>query len=261
MHVLRSGTRVPSLAHDNVDYGAFAPCLPSLGRGTVPRDCLDERVAGPPSNAAVGAVDPSGVVHETKTEEASVTEKIKSDGLYDDAVGTQFCTSQATEIISSNNSSAHESVARKGKRKRDTSSPSARIVCSQDSASCGARKAKKIVNASSPLTEVLHSNVPSSQGTRTSKRNKNLSPSPIPTGVASRTRFVAYKKTSKSPIGRKKDGKGSTSNDPVTCLFCGSIEKDFQVPYLSQCVAYKKTSKSPICLLWFHREKIITCLF
>jgi len=33
--------------------------------------------------------------------------------------------------------------------------------------------------------------------------------------VALRTRFVAYKKTSKSPIGRKKDGKGSTSNDPV----------------------------------------------
>jgi len=52
-------------------------------------------------------------------------------------------------------------------------------------------------------------------GTRTSKRNKNLSPSPIPTGVASRTRFVAYKKTSKSPIGRKKDGKGSTSKDLV----------------------------------------------
>ena len=106
----RSGTRVTSPAHDNVDYGAFAPCPPSPGRGTVPRDGLDERVAGAPSNAAVRAVDPSRVVHETKTEETSVTEKIKSDGLYDDAVGTQFCTSQATEIISSNNSSAHGTI-------------------------------------------------------------------------------------------------------------------------------------------------------
>ena len=32
----RSGTRVPSPAHDNVDYGASAPCPPSPGHGTVP---------------------------------------------------------------------------------------------------------------------------------------------------------------------------------------------------------------------------------
>ena len=50
-------------------------------------------MAGALSNAAVRAVDPSGVVHETKTKEASVIEKIESDGLYDDAVGTLFCTS------------------------------------------------------------------------------------------------------------------------------------------------------------------------
>jgi len=84
----RSGTRVPSPAHDNVDYGASAPCPPSPGRGTVPRDGLDERVAGALSNAAVRAVDPSRVVHETKTKEASMTEKIESHGLYDDVVGT-----------------------------------------------------------------------------------------------------------------------------------------------------------------------------
>ena len=56
-------------------------------------------MAGAPSNAAVRAVDPSGVVHETKTEEASVTEKIESDGLYDDAVGTQFCTSLMVQFV------------------------------------------------------------------------------------------------------------------------------------------------------------------
>lgn len=59
-----------------------------------------------PSNASVLAVDAFGVVHESKSEEASVTEKVESNGLYDDAVGTDFGTSQATEIIYSSNCSA-----------------------------------------------------------------------------------------------------------------------------------------------------------
>lgn len=52
-------------------------------------------------------------------------------------------------------------------------------------------------------------------GTKSSKRNKKLSPSPSLTGVASRTRGFAYRKTSKSPLGRKIDGKGSTSTNPI----------------------------------------------
>jgi hypothetical protein len=44
------------------------------------------------------------VIHE---DEASVTEKIESDGLYD-AFGSDYCAdSQSTEILPSNNSSAH----------------------------------------------------------------------------------------------------------------------------------------------------------
>lgn len=114
-----SNARVASPAHDNADDGGVdavpaedeAP-LPSPADGIVPEDVLDLRMATVRGKTTVKEVDATagidGIVEDVQPkEEASVTEKMESDGLYN-ASGTEYCAaSQPTEILPSTNSSAH----------------------------------------------------------------------------------------------------------------------------------------------------------
>ena len=114
-----SNARVASPAHDNADDGGVdvvpakdeAP-LPSPTDGIVLKDVLDSRMATVRGKIAVKEVDAAagidGIVEDVHPkEEASVTEKMESDGLYN-ASGTEYCAaSQPTEILPSTNSSAH----------------------------------------------------------------------------------------------------------------------------------------------------------
>jgi len=100
-----SNARVASPAHDNADDG---------GVDAVPaeHDNADPRIATVRGKTAVKEVDAAagidGIVEDVHPkEEASVTEKMESDGLYN-ASGTEYCAaSQPTEILPSSNSSAH----------------------------------------------------------------------------------------------------------------------------------------------------------
>jgi len=114
-----SNARVASLAHDNADDGGVdtvpaedeAP-LPSPADGIVSEDVLDPRMAAVRGKTAMKEVDAAagidGIVEDVHPkEEASVTEKMESDGLYN-ASGTEYCVaSQPTEILPLSNSSAH----------------------------------------------------------------------------------------------------------------------------------------------------------
>ena len=100
-----SNARVASPAHDNADDG---------GVDAVPaeHDNADLRMAAVRGKTVVKEVDAAagidGIVEDVQPkEEASVTEKMESDGLYN-AFGTEYCAaSQPTEILPSTNSSAH----------------------------------------------------------------------------------------------------------------------------------------------------------
>jgi len=105
---------------------------PAMIPEVVPKDVLDQKMDAVKEADVAGCIDdivkdvhskiPSPtVIHE---DEASVTEKIESDGLYD-VFGSDYCAdSQSTEILPSNNSSAHvvDSGRRKRKRKHNASS-------------------------------------------------------------------------------------------------------------------------------------------
>ena len=101
-----SNARVASPAHDNADDG---------GVDAVPaeHDNADLRMAAVRGKTVVKEVDAAaagidGIVEDVHPkEEASVTEKMESDGLYN-ASGTEYCAaSQPTEILPSTNSSGH----------------------------------------------------------------------------------------------------------------------------------------------------------
>ena len=100
-----SNARVGSPAHDNADDG---------GVDAVPaeHDNADLRMAAVRGKTVVKEVDAAagidGIVEDVQPkEEASVTEKMESDGLYN-ASGTEYCAaSQPTEILPSTNSYAH----------------------------------------------------------------------------------------------------------------------------------------------------------
>ena len=100
-----SNARVASLAHDNADDG---------GVDAVPaeHDNADLRMAAVRGKTVVKEVDAAtgidGIVEDVHPkEEASVTEKMESNGLYN-ASGTEYCAaSQPTETLPSTNSSAH----------------------------------------------------------------------------------------------------------------------------------------------------------
>lgn len=100
-----SNARVASPAHDNADDGRV-DVVP------VEHDNADPRMATVRGKIAVKEVDAAagidGIVEDVHPkEEASVTEKMESDGLYN-ASGTEYCAaSQPTEILPSTNSSAH----------------------------------------------------------------------------------------------------------------------------------------------------------
>ena len=114
-----SNARVASPAHDNADDGGVdavpaedeAP-LPSPADGIVLEDVLDPRMAAVRGKIAMKEVDVAagidGIVEDVyPKEEAYVTEKMESDGLYN-ASSTEYCAaSQPTEILPSSNSSAH----------------------------------------------------------------------------------------------------------------------------------------------------------
>jgi hypothetical protein len=106
---------------DDVVPAEYDAVITSPGHGIVGEDVLDAEVSAGPSNVAVKEVDATagidGIVEDvepnnaspTKTyeEQASETEIIESDGLYD-APATEFCAaSKATEILGCSNSSAH----------------------------------------------------------------------------------------------------------------------------------------------------------
>ena len=100
-----SNARVASPAHDNADDG---------GVDAVPaeHDNADPRMAVVRGKTAVKEVDAAagidGIVEDVHPkEEASVTEKMESDGLYN-ASGTEYyAASQPTKILPSTNSSAY----------------------------------------------------------------------------------------------------------------------------------------------------------
>ena len=115
-----SNARVASPAHDNADDGGVdavpaedeAP-LPSPEDGIVWEDVLDPRMAAVRGKTVVKEVDAAaagidGIVEDVQPkEEASVTEKMELDGLYN-ASGTEYyAASQPTKILPSTNSSAH----------------------------------------------------------------------------------------------------------------------------------------------------------
>ena len=97
-----SNARVASPTHDNADDGGVdavpaedeAP-LPSPAYGIVSEDVLDPRMAAIRGKTAVKEVDAAAgidnIVEDVHPkEEASMTEKMESDGLYN-ASGTEYC--------------------------------------------------------------------------------------------------------------------------------------------------------------------------
>jgi len=100
-----SNARVASPAHDNADDGGV-DAMPAE------HDNADPRMAAVRGKTAVKEVDAAagidGIVEDVQPkEEASVTEKMESYGLYN-VSGTEYCAaSQPTEIRPSTNSSAH----------------------------------------------------------------------------------------------------------------------------------------------------------